>query len=200
MLEGSQSQPDKRSSRMFTKRSWVNPLLISLVSLGLIAILPVFGPSQFFKSKSWAEEPETQLQEAVSKQPSLFVEQEHPKAFFSFQKNTALPVSETFLLETEKPIKKIMVVVTGYSSTPWETDDTPYITASGTGVREGIVAANFLPFGTKVKIPEVYGEKIFVVEDRMHPRNYYHVDIWFSSYWQALNFGATITYVEILEG
>ena len=96
--------------------------------------------------------------------------------------------------------QKINVVVTAYSSTPWETWGDPFITAAGTGVREGVVANNLLPFGTKVRFPEIYGDKIFVVEDRMNSRiGYYHVDIWHPSYGEALNFGAKRTYIEVLE-
>ena len=94
----------------------------------------------------------------------------------------------------------IRVVVTAYSSTTWQTDDTPFITAAGTQVREGIVAANFLPMGTKIKLPDLYGNQVFVVEDRMHPSKHFIVDIWFPDYWQALNFGAKRTYIEVLEG
>src|SRR3990167_1248447 len=43
------------------------------------------------------------------------------------------------------------VTITAYSSTPEETDSTPFITASGTHVRDGVVAANFLPLGTDRK-------------------------------------------------
>ncbi len=97
--------------------------------------------------------------------------------------------------------KKIKVVVTAYSSTYFETDGNPFITAAGTQVRDGIIANNKYPFGTKIRFPEIYGEKIFVVEDRMNwKKGPYHFDIWFSSYWEALNFGAKNTYVEILEG
>ncbi|MDP3003980.1 MAG: hypothetical protein Q8N43_00505, partial [Candidatus Azambacteria bacterium] len=42
------------------------------------------------------------------------------------------------------PSKTMKVVLTAYSSTPDQTDDTPFITASNTRVRDGIVAANFL--------------------------------------------------------
>ncbi|MBZ9578300.1 3D domain-containing protein [Patescibacteria group bacterium] len=98
-------------------------------------------------------------------------------------------------------VRKIKVIVTAYSSSPFETDDNPYITAAGTLVREGVVANNLLPFGTKIRIPEIYGDKVFVVEDRMHwKKGYYHVDIWFPSYWQALNFGSKRAYIEMLEG
>lgn len=93
---------------------------------------------------------------------------------------------------------EINVLVTGYSSTPEQTDSTPFITASGKRVRGGIVATNLLPFGTKIRIPEIYGDKIFVVEDRMHARNSMNVDIWFPTYEQAKNFGVAKAHIEVL--
>ncbi|MBI2642516.1 MAG: 3D domain-containing protein [Candidatus Wildermuthbacteria bacterium] len=98
----------------------------------------------------------------------------------------------------QRVVSKVLVVVTAYSSTTWQTDDTPFITASGTQVRDGIVATNILPMGTKIKIPDLYGERVFVVEDRMHPRKNYQVDIWFPEYSDALNFGAKYEYIEVL--
>jgi len=90
---------------------------------------------------------------------------------------------------------------TAYSSTPEETDEDPFITASGIWVKDGIVANNLLPFGTKIRLPELYGDKVFVVEDRMNSRKgYYHFDIWFASKKEALQFGAKNTYVEVLGG
>lgn len=95
-------------------------------------------------------------------------------------------------------IKK--VVVTGYSSTPDQTDDTPFITASNKLVRDGIVACNFLDFGTKIRLPELFGDKIFVVEDRMHEKySTNHIDIWFPDRETAQNFGIKETILEILE-
>lgn len=97
-------------------------------------------------------------------------------------------------------VRTMQAIITAYSSTPWETDDTPFITASGTFVREGIVANNYLPFGTKIRIPEIYGDKVFTVEDRMSwKKSNYHVDIWFPDYHQALTFGAERTHIEVLE-
>lgn len=116
------------------------------------------------------------------------------------QGNSLLPIANPANPES-RAIQKIRVVVTAYSSTPWETDSDPNLTAAGTWIREGIIANNLLPFGTKVKIPELFGDKIFVVEDRMSwKKGNYQIDIWFPSYWQALNFGAKNTYIEILEG
>ena len=61
-----------------------------------------------------------------------------------------------------------------------------------------MVAANWLPMGTKVRIPAFFGDKIFVVEDRMHARNAEKLDIWFASTDAARNFGVKIATVEIL--
>ena len=98
-------------------------------------------------------------------------------------------------------VRKLPVIVTGYSSTIDQTDSDPFITAAGTIVRDGIVANNKYPFGTKIRFPEIYGDKVFVVEDRMSwKKGNYHIDIWFASYWEAKNFGAKRTYIEVLEG
>ena len=116
------------------------------------------------------------------------------------QGNSLLSFSSLLLSEEKlKTVKKIKVVVTGYSSTSWQTDDTPFLTAAGTRVRDGVVAINILPFDTKIKLPSLYGDKIFVVEDRMSPGKQYHVDIWFSSYQEAVDFGAKTAEMEIVE-
>ncbi len=118
--------------------------------------------------------------------------------FFITQENSLLPTNQ-ILSQEEVITDRINVVVTAYSSQEWQTDDTPFITASGTYVRDGIIASNLLPFGTKVRIPELFGQKIFVVEDRLHARKgLYHIDIWFPSLKEALAFGTKYTYLEIL--
>lgn len=99
----------------------------------------------------------------------------------------------------EKVVDRMTVAITAYSSTIWQTDDTPFITASNTTVRPGIIAANFLPFGTRVRIPALYGNKIFEVEDRMHPRKTDQIDIWFPDLQSAKNFGAKIGQIEVLK-
>ncbi len=90
------------------------------------------------------------------------------------------------------------VVVTAYSSTVDQTDDSPFITASGTMVRDGVIACNFLPFGAKVRFPDIYGSKIFVVEDRMALRNSHKIDIWFETREQAKQFGVKYLRIELL--
>lgn len=96
-------------------------------------------------------------------------------------------------------VKTYEVRATGYSSTPDQTDDSPFITASGTYVRDGIIATNILPFGTKVRIPDLYGDKIFIVEDRMNKRYWMNIDIWFPDRNTALIFGSKNVIIEVVE-
>lgn len=96
---------------------------------------------------------------------------------------------------------EIKTWATAYTSDPSETKDYDIgITALGTKTREGVVAANFLPFGTKFKIPSVYGDRIFTVEDRMNSRynNQRIVDIWMPKKADALNFGKKVLTLELL--
>ncbi len=97
------------------------------------------------------------------------------------------------------PPKTMKVVLTAYSSTSDQTDNTPFITASNKRVRDGVVAANFLAFGTKVQIPLLFGDKVFTVEDRMARKHSDKIDIWFPERHLAKNFGVKETEVMILE-
>jgi len=118
--------------------------------------------------------------------------------FVSLQENSLIAMPGYLFNQDRKPFQ-IPAIITAYSSTPWETDNNPWITAAGTQVREGIVANNLLKFGTKIKIPEIFGDKIFVVEDRLNPqKSKNHIDIWFPSTQEALEFGVVKTYIEIL--
>lgn len=99
----------------------------------------------------------------------------------------------------QKIKKSIKALATAYSSTPDQTDDTPFITANGKYVYDGLVAANFLPFGAKLRLPEICGDKIFTVDDRMNARYKQRIDVWMKSRQEAKNFGAKIVSVEILE-
>ncbi len=88
------------------------------------------------------------------------------------------------------------VLATAYSSTPEQTDSSPFITASGSHVRHGIIAANFLPLGTKVRI----GQEIYTVEDRMNKRynGEYRIDIWMASLDAARGFGSRTLLIELI--
>ncbi len=115
--------------------------------------------------------------------------------------NEALNLGYPTALLNQSPVnfpKQVQVTITAYSSRIEETDDTPFITASGGKVRSGVIAANWLPFGTKVKIPKIFGDRIFVVEDRMHEKNKNKLDIWFPTTSEAINFGVKTAIVEVL--
>jgi 3D (Asp-Asp-Asp) domain-containing protein len=160
-------------------------VLIIVISFGiLIGLLPIF---------------EAKTQETESWVGVLTGEERTSERLAMIEENSLLAISNPSDPEPQVA-QKIKVVVTAYSSSPGETDDNPYLTAAGTWVREGIVANNMLPFGTKIRIPEIYGDKVFIVEDRMHwKKGYYHVDIWFASYGEAKDFGAKTTFIEVLE-
>ena len=89
--------------------------------------------------------------------------------------------------------EKLKIYVTAYSSNEDETDDSPCIAASGYNLcqhsLENVVAANFLPFGTKIKFPDIDPDKIYTVVDRMHERFNSRIDIWKSTKAEAKNFG-----------
>jgi len=115
------------------------------------------------------------------------------------ERDTALLNQSPIPQEVSRPERKLVrAVITAYSSREEETDDTPFITAAGTKVRPGIVAANWLPLGTKIRIPALFGDQVFTVEDRMHARMNGKVDVWFSSTDEALRFGTQVARVEIL--
>jgi 3D (Asp-Asp-Asp) domain-containing protein len=114
--------------------------------------------------------------------------------------NPIAPVKIASLASKISVEKSLPMTITAYSSSPEETDSTPLITASGKMVSDGIVANNLLPFGTKVRIPEIYGEKVLTVQDRMHYRmGDYKLDIWFPEKSQAKQFGVKKATIEVLE-
>ncbi len=99
----------------------------------------------------------------------------------------AFPVSAD-----SEPRYEKWVVATAYSSDPRQTDSTPctpamprtdlckYFEEYGL---EDTIAANDLPLGTQVKFPELYGDKVFVVRDRMNARynGKNRIDFWVGS-------------------
>ncbi len=100
----------------------------------------------------------------------------------------------------QKPIKTQYVDITAYSSAVEECDSDPFVAADGSVVFDGMVAANFLPFGTKIRLPDYYGDKVFEVRDRMNARYTYRIDIWMANKKDTFVWGVKRkTKVEILE-
>jgi 3D (Asp-Asp-Asp) domain-containing protein len=94
--------------------------------------------------------------------------------------------------------KELTVPISAYSSTVDQCDASPFITANGAYVYDGLIAANFLPFGTKVKIPSLFGDKIFTVEDRMNKRYDKKIDVWFADRESAIEFGVRTAKIQIV--
>jgi 3D (Asp-Asp-Asp) domain-containing protein len=98
------------------------------------------------------------------------------------------------------------VTVSGYNSEVAQTDDSPFITANGTHVRWGIVAANIIdsngyniPFNTAIKIPSLFGDQIFIVTDRLNKRYTKNVDVWFEHKADALKLGRRLVQIEVIQ-
>lgn len=98
-----------------------------------------------------------------------------------------LILPEAQIKSEPRKIKKL--IITAYSSTPDQTDSTPFITASGSTVYFGTAAANCLPFATRIRIPEIFNEQIFAIKDTMHSRFACRIDIWLPTRQEALDFG-----------
>ncbi|MBI4407306.1 MAG: 3D domain-containing protein [Candidatus Kerfeldbacteria bacterium] len=101
-------------------------------------------------------------------------------------------------LANAAPVQTVDATVFAYTSTIGQTDDSPFTTASGGTVHDGTVANNCLPFGTIVTFPEQFGDKQFVVEDRMASRySCATFDIWFTNTSVARSFGKQYTTVQV---
>ena len=105
--------------------------------------------------------------------------------------------------EVYRVVSARKLTVTAYSSTADQTDSTPCITANGFNLcengEENVIATNFLPFGTKVRLPELFGDRVFTVQDRMNARYYYRADVWMKTRLAAVKLGARYTTIEVLE-
>lgn len=95
-----------------------------------------------------------------------------------------------------------IVRATAYNSMPNQTDSTPFITATGTRTRPGVVALSRdllrqFPYGSKIIIEDLSGRynhllkgRVFMVEDTMAARKTNSLDIWMTTRSQAISFGA----------
>ncbi|WP_216319190.1 3D domain-containing protein [Deinococcus aestuarii] len=103
---------------------------------------------------------------------------------------------------TRRTGRSVIARATAYSSTPGQTDSTPFITATGTRVRSGVVALSrdllrVFPYGSRVTVEDLSGRtgsllrgQVFTVEDTMAARKTNSIDIWMASRGQAIRFGA----------
>lgn len=111
------------------------------------------------------------------------------------------------------------VRATAYNSLESQTDAQPFITATGTRTRWGVIAvsrdllATDLPYGSLVRLRDLGGfasgrgagayqalldANLFVVEDTMHPRKTGQIDLWFADYGSAVAWGVRRLEVEVV--
>lgn len=118
--------------------------------------------------------------------------------FNNIEFNGKLPESNGARIKFSK-----YVIITAYNSDIRQTDDSPCVTANNFNVCESgvedTIASNFLPFGAKVKIPALFGDKVFIVRDRMNKKFSNRIDIWMLEKPAAVNFGAKIAKIEVLK-
>ncbi len=113
-------------------------------------------------------------------------------------------ISLTTLPEaTDKPETEILRIMTvrasAYTSTVAECDSDPFTTASGAKVYDGGIAMNGIKFGTKIRIPAYFGNKVFTVTDRMNARwGNKKIDIWMTNRTDAINWGVRSVTIEFL--
>lgn len=115
--------------------------------------------------------------------------------------------SSTPTASSSSPTAKIIRVsahtITAYNSEVSQTDDDPCTTANGFNLcknnKEDSIAANFLKFGTRVRIPELFGDRVFVVRDRMNVRHATRIDVWMKNHDDAMKFGIKFAKIEVLE-
>ena len=142
------------------------------VSASLLASLPVASQSQIFPTGVSAAQPVAQS--TTEKKP---IPKQKPKP---------------------KVVRTMRVSATAYNSLPGQTSGDPFIAADGKRTYWGMLAMNCMPFGTKVRIPGLYGGKIFQVHDR-GGFGCNHVDVWMQHLGDARKFGRRTITIEIVK-
>jgi 3D (Asp-Asp-Asp) domain-containing protein len=110
---------------------------------------------------------------------------------------TTLPKPED---KPQPPVKNTLTVrASAYSSTVDQCDGDPFTTASGAKVADGGIAMNGIAFGTKIRIPAYYGDKVFTVTDRMNAKwGNKRIDIWMATRAAAKQWGVRTVTIEVL--
>lgn len=199
-----------RRARKSTKKARTTGILQQVIAVILLTILAgshIAAPTAHAGFLDWLVKNKDEVQPVLAGQginqmflgAPLYVPREDPGIESTIVGNAVLASS----VINHEPLsatlrQRLYLEISAYNSEVAQTDDSPFITASNTHVRDGIVATNILPFGTRVKIPAYFGDKIFVVEDRMNKRYQNHMDIWMEQKSNALSFGRRAAIVEVI--
>lgn len=184
-------------------------VILAIVVTNLVAH-PFALAAQFNAGSRCEYDPATDIAAAVCSES--FCEYKAPiakktakKADFraaTLRKSTWLPIA-TDLDLADNEVFHGYHSMTAYTSEAAQTDSSPCTTANGFNVCnhgiEDTVAANFLPFGAKVKIPDLFGDRVFIVRDRMNSRYSERVDVWMKEKPDALKFGVRTARIVVLK-
>lgn len=83
--------------------------------------------------------------------PFVMAHADFPDVTTGTSAGTTIAVLPAVVEATDTVVSVLAMRITAYASVPDETDSTPFITADGSHVADGIVASNILPFGTGLK-------------------------------------------------
>lgn len=151
----------------------INILFWSLIAfVSFIAVMSIVSPSQIKDALPFKQEKKVIVKKEVEKQPMVM----------SFEKN----------------VNWYYFVATGYSAND-PVQGTNGTTATGTEVREGIVAVDpdIIPLGTKIEIKDL---GTFVAEDTGGKIKGNRIDIFFGSKQEAKKFGRKGVWINIKDG
>lgn len=99
----------------------------------------------------------------------------------------------------KETISTVYMEASAYNSLPEQTDGSPYSTAIGSLTRFGVIASNYFPIGTRIRLPDQFGDQEFRVEDRMNPRYHKTLDVWMADKADAKQFGRRYVKVEVVQ-
>ncbi|NTU98621.1 hypothetical protein HGA64_01270 [Candidatus Falkowbacteria bacterium] len=187
--------------RSYHKRIVV--ILVVIVSFDYLMFpLPILAKERMIKAEI-ANKNNLQTVSSFSAAESFFDEKIDSTPDNSANFKEKEPVSKPKVVKVKTLVNHGYHSMTAYNSEAAQTDSSPCTTANGFNVcKHGVedtIAANFLKFGTKVRIPELFGERVFVVRDRMNARYPDRVDVWFKSKNDALKFGVRKAKIEIVD-
>ncbi len=194
------------------KQNIVLLVITACVFQFILFYAPALADEAVNQAQASSDSQEMLVNDSVSKEPTM--NQEAAKlaqpvltAISSPETATSSPETGSQEKAGSSPEVKVINtsthVITAYNSEVAQTDDDPCTTANGFNVCvhgvEDTIAANFLKFGTKVKIPELFGDRVFIVRDRMNVKHPNRIDVWMKDRHDALQFGIKIAKIQVVE-
>lgn len=198
--------PLKNNFKRLFSVTFAKKALISILIAFIFQLLfsPVARIVDITFSTAYAKEGTTGQVEATSTTSSIQVKENKDNVndtetiIEKEKKSDTLQEDRGYLPESKDKDKykidhTLYTTITAYNSEISQCWGDPCITATGFNVCEhGIedtIATNRLSFGTKLRIPQLFGDRVFTVRDRMNKRYHNRMDVWMVSKEDAENFG-----------